>query len=90
MLISVHKFGTTLISRPSGKEALLAFQSTLDNLSKKEPLVIDFGEVITLTPSWADEFLSPLIKKYKNRIKLVNTTNASVTETLKTLKPLWD
>ena len=85
MHILVQKFDTTLVSRPSGKEAYLAFQPTLQDLNKNEIITVDFIDVVTLTPSWADEFLTPLIQKYKKRIKLINTKNPSVVETLKIL-----
>lgn len=88
MMIQIQKFGTTLISRPAGKEAYLAFQSSLPNLEPNGVLEVDFGGVITLSPSWADEFLTPLLDKYNKQLKLVNISNASVIETLKTLKIL--
>jgi len=88
MIININKFGTTLISRPTGKEAYLAFQSSLNNLGETEVLEVDFDGVITLSPSWADEFVTPLLEKYKKQLKLVNISNASVVETLKTLKIL--
>ena len=61
---STKKFGTTLVSRPSGKEALLAFIPMFDEISKNEKLIIDFKDVIVLTPSWADEFLTPLSNRF--------------------------
>lgn len=85
MRISIRKFGTTLVSRPAGKEAYLAFQPTLQSLGSDETIIVDFNRVITLTPSWADEFLTPLMQEYKGRVKLVNTNNLSVIETLKIL-----
>lgn len=85
MRILIRKFGTTLVSRPAGKEAYLAFQPTLQDLGSDETIVVDFDRVITLTPSWADEFLTPLMRKHKGRVKLVNTSNLSVIETLKIL-----
>lgn len=88
MIISIQKFGTTLISRPAGKEAYLAFQSSLSNLEENGVLEIDFDGVITLSPSWADEFLTPLLEKYDKKLKFVNTSNASVMETLKILNIL--
>jgi len=86
MRILVKKFGTTLVSRPSGKEAHLAFKPTLQNLSGDEEMIVDFNNVITLTPSWADEFLTPLIQEFGERVKLVNINNPSVVETLKILE----
>jgi len=85
MIILIHKFGTTLISRPAGKEAYLAFQSSLSNLQDDETLIVDFDGVITLSPSWADEFLTPLFEQYHDRLKMINYSNASVTETLRML-----
>ncbi len=85
MIINIKKFGTTLISRPAGKEAYLAFQSSLYDLGETEVLEVDFAGVITLTPSWCDEFVTPLLAKYNKQVKLVNISNASVVETLKIL-----
>ncbi|MDE2588214.1 MAG: STAS-like domain-containing protein [Patescibacteria group bacterium] len=85
MKIQVHKFGTTLVSRPSGKEAWLAFQPTLNEISDDEEIIVDFEGVIVLTPSWADEFLTPLQDRFKNKVKLENINNPSVIATLETL-----
>lgn len=85
MIIELKKFGTTLVSRPSGKEAWLAFQPTLENVLENEDVVVDFAGVIVLTPSWADEFLTPLRNRFKEKVKLINTDNASIKATLATL-----
>lgn len=85
MIIKLNKFGTTLISRPAGKEAYLAFAPTLRERKKNEIIEVDFEGVEVLTPSWADEFLTPLINSYKNSVRLKNTTNPSVAESLKIL-----
>ncbi len=86
MKIQVKKFGITLVSRPSGKEAWLAYQPTLNEIPPGENIIVDFEGVIVLTPSWADEFLTPLRKKYQDRVFLLNTTNASVKATLEILE----
>ena len=85
MIIELKKFGTTLVSRPSGKEAWLAFQPTFKDIAENEEMVIDFAGVVVLTPSWADEFLTPLVTRFKDRVKLRNTDNASVKATLEIL-----
>ena len=85
MIIKINKFGTTLVSRPSGKEAWLAFQPTLNEIPENEKIIVDFEGVIVLTPSWADEFLSPLKSRFEDNVKLQNTDNPSVTATLKIL-----
>lgn len=82
MTIELKKFGTTLISRPSGKEAWLAFQPVLKEVPENEEIVVDFADVVVLTPSWADEFLTPLRSRFGERVKLLNTDNASVKATL--------
>lgn len=86
MQIKLKKFGTTLTSRQFGKEALLAFRPTLNKISNKEEIEIDFEGVITFSPSWADEFLYPLFKKYGKRMILRNTDNVSVQDTLEFLE----
>ena len=82
MIIEVKKFGTTLVSRPSGKEAWLAFQPVLNTMSDSGEILVDFADVIVLTPSWADEFLTPLRRRFGKRVTLTNTDNASVKATL--------
>ena len=82
MIIEVKKFGTTLVSRPSGKEAWLAFGPVLKDVSNTEEIIVDFKDVAVLTPSWADEFLTPLRTRFGDRVKLVNTDNASIKATL--------
>lgn len=88
MRIELKKFGTTLISRQNGREAFAAFQSQLSSLSNSEKLEIDFEGVITFSPSWGDEFLTPLIKKYGPRVILINTGNPSVKATLELLEKI--
>jgi hypothetical protein len=82
MIIQLKKFGITLVSRPSGKEAWLAFQPVLNELSEDEEIIVDFKDVVVLTPSWADEFLTPLQEKFNKRVKLDNINNPSVKATL--------
>ncbi len=82
MIIALKKFGITLVSRPSGKEAWLAFQPVLNEISGDEKVIVDFDGVVVLTPSWADEFLTPLHKQFNDRVKLHNVDNPSVAATL--------
>lgn len=86
MKIYLKKFGTTLISRQNGREAFAALQSQLGALKESEKLELDFEGVITFSPSWGDEFLSPLLKQYGLRLVLINTDNLSVKATLELLE----
>ncbi len=74
------------MSRELGSEAFKAFQSTLGELSENENLEIDFSGVLTLSPSWTDEFLSPLLNQLGNRLILLASDNLSVQATLKILQ----
>lgn len=86
MKIEIKKFGEMLISRPAGREAYLAMSAYLTKgLDKKEPIEIDFAGVKVLTPSWADEVVTKLFEQFEN-VQLLNTENATVTATLKTLR----
>ncbi|OGK14396.1 hypothetical protein A3A93_00405 [Candidatus Roizmanbacteria bacterium RIFCSPLOWO2_01_FULL_38_12] len=85
MNIELKKFGTTLVSRPAGKEAWLAFQPVLKGVSPEEKITVDFDGVVVLTPSWADEFLTPLRNSFKEKVVLINTNNPSVKETFSIL-----
>ena len=88
MRIELKKFGTTLISRQTGSEALKAFQSTLRELKSDEVLEIDFLGVLTFSPSWGDEFLSPLMDQLGGRLVLLASDNLSVQATLKLLQEI--
>jgi hypothetical protein len=78
MLIELKKFGDILTSREAGREALSAFLPTLNVLDKNERITIDFQGVSVLTPSWADEFIRPILEKYTKRVLLINDANPSV------------
>lgn len=85
MIVKLEKFGTTLISRELGSEDFKSFHQTLLRLNPKEILEIDFSGVLTLSPSWADEFLSPLLNELGERFVLLSSDNLSVQATLKIL-----
>jgi len=86
MIIQLKKFGTTLISRQTGREALLAIQAMLRALEESEKVEVDFEGVLTFSPSWGDEVLTPLLDKYGARLILKNTDNLSVLATIDTLQ----
>lgn len=77
-----------LISRQSGKEAYLAFKPILQNVTKDEQIEVDFSGVDTFSPSWGDEFLTPLINEFGEKVILSNTNNPSVKVTLELLTEL--
>jgi hypothetical protein len=88
MLILLKKFGTTLTSRQLGRESFAAFKPSLTELEKDEILEIDFEGVDTFSPSWGDEFLTPLVNDYGTRVVLMNTQNPSVKLTLGLLEDI--
>ncbi len=88
MKIELKKFGTLLVSRQNGREAFAALQPQVAALGEDEKLELDFGGVVTFSPSWGDEFLSPLVKKYKTRLVLEHTKNLSVKATLELLEEI--
>lgn len=83
MLIELKKFGDILTSRDAGREALLAFSPTLKLVGKNEEITIDFQGVSVLTPSWADEFIRPILEKYPHKVFLINDSNPSVQAALR-------
>lgn len=82
MIIELKKFGTTLVSRQAGKEALAAFRPVLSQIADGEAISINFDGVIAFAPSWGDEFLTPLMKEFGTRLTLLPSDNASVKATL--------
>lgn len=88
MIIDLKKFGTTLISRQTGREAFLALQPFLQDVKDNEKIEVDFDGVLTFAPSWGDEFLTPLLNVYEERLILKNTSNLSVQATLDMLEKI--
>ena len=86
MIIAMTKFGNVLTSRQAGKEAYYAFLPTLANLSDNEDVLVDFDKIISFSPSWGDEFLTPLQKKLGDHLILKNVSNPSVSLTITTLE----
>lgn len=80
--IQLKKFGRVLVSRPAGLEAFNAIRPTLE---PSESVEIDFEDVITVTPSWFDEFLTNLTGYVGDKVELLPTTNASVLAALPVL-----
>ncbi len=80
--IQLKKFGRVLISRPAGLEAFNAIRPTLD---ENESIEIDFDGVLTVTPSWFDEFLTNLTGHMGDKVELLPTKNASVLAALPVL-----
>ena len=89
MIIYLKKFGTTLNGRQFGRESFAAFGPSLKDIGEEENIVVDFEGVITFTPSWGDEFLGPLLKRFGERLTLKNTENPSVQVTLKLLGKIY-
>jgi len=89
MTIFLKKFGTTLNGRQFGKESFAAFNPSLKDVKDDEKIIVDFEGVVTFTPSWGDEFLGPLLKRFGERLTLKNTENPSVQATLKLLGKIY-
>lgn len=85
MIIHLSKFGTVLISRPSGREAYLATKAYLLS-NPVDNVEIDFSLVKVVAPSWLDEFLTPLYKEYRDKIKLKESDNQTVKASLATIR----
>ena len=80
--IQLKKFGNVLISRPLGLEA---FNAIRPQLNPEVPIQIDFEEVLTITPSWLDEFLVNLTNFNNGKVELLPTANPSVLAALPVL-----
>lgn len=88
MIIELKKFGTTLISRQTGREAFSALRALLRDIKNNENIEINFDGVLTFSPSWGDEFLTPLLNIYSDKLVLKNTDNPSVLATLEMLEKI--
>lgn len=84
MRIELRKFGEVLTSRPAGKEAFAAIRPILD--PEAATVEVDFSGIISLSPSFADEFFVQLKNMYGNKVTYLPTDNPSVVETLRVLQ----
>lgn len=81
-IIQLKKFGRVLVSRPAGLEAFNAIRPTLH---ANIPVQVDFDGILTVTPSWFDEFLTNLADYTHGNVELLPTKNASVLAALPVL-----
>lgn len=88
MRIVLSKFGTTLTSRQAGNDAFKALQPQLRGIAPEEKIQVDFYGVLTLSPSWADEFLTPLMQQLGERLTLLPSDNLSVQATMRLLREI--
>lgn len=73
--IYLKKFGNILVGRPNGQEA---FNAIRPQLNPGLAVQIDFSDVLTVNPSWLDEFLTRLADFNHGQVELLPTSNASV------------
>lgn len=85
MTIYLSQFGSLLVSRPAGRDAYLTATAYLLTKYSGEPIEIDFSGVKVATPSWLDEFITPLKKMHGDAIKLLPSDNATVLASLATI-----
>ena len=85
MKLELKKFGEILSSRPSGKEAWLSAKAYILPKDTSESIEVDFSGVKVFSPSWADEFLTPLFNEYPNQVNLLPSDNPTVKATLELL-----
>ena len=88
MRIEIKKFGDVLVSRQAGREAFAAFLPTLRTIKEGGVILVDFSGVIVLSPSWADEFLTPLLDRFGNNLRLIPSQNSSVKLTIQTIEEI--
>ena len=86
MTIDIKKFGAILTSRQLGKEALAAYLPNFNNISEEEKIYVNFDELDVFSPSWGDEFLTALYRKFGDRLILKKSSNASVNASVEMLE----
>jgi hypothetical protein len=84
MRIELKKFGNVLTSRQAGREAFAAILPILN--PDESSIEVDFDTVISLAPSWADEFFRALEEMYGDRVTYLPSNNPSVRATIAILR----
>ena len=82
MRLELKKFGNILSSRPTGRDAWLSAKAYTLPKDAHETIEVDFSGVEVLTPSWADEFITPLKKEFGDKVILLPSDNPTVKATL--------
>lgn len=82
MKLELKRFGTNLTSRPNGKEDYLGAKAYSLPKDLSETIEVDFDGVEVLTPSWADEFITPLMADRPGKVVLLPSRNATVKASL--------
>ncbi len=89
--ILMNKYGNLLNNRPSAKEAFLRMNQIINTEDKDTIIVLDFAGVEVLSPSYADEILTQLKKKYgKKRVEVENANAQVVKKTIEEVLSLQD
>ena len=73
--IHLKRFGNVLVGRPNGQEA---FNAIRPQLNQNMLVQINFDDVLTVNPSWLDEFITRLADFNHGKVELLPTNNASV------------
>lgn len=85
MRVRLTQYGTILTSRPAGREAALAMEAYLKPAAD-ENVELDFEGVLSVGPSWLDEVLTALRRRYgRQRVICLPTQNPSVIESLRVI-----
>ncbi len=66
----------------------MALQPFLKDVKDGEMIEVDFDGVLTFAPSWGDEFLTPLLNTYGERLILEDTGNPSAQATIEMLEKI--
>lgn len=85
MRVPIRKYGDLLVSRPAGREALLAMLAYLPQVGSEEPIELDFDGVLVVAPSWLDEVLTGLRERFGPRVRCLPSPNASLKASLDVL-----
>ena len=87
MVININNFGDILLSRPAGRDAfLMAKAYVFKEIKNNDDIILDFGKIKVLTPSWADEFITGIKAEYTNTVQYLNTENLSVKASLRAIE----
>lgn len=90
MILEMKKFGKILNSRSNAREAVLRARQIINGSQNIDKIILDFGEVKILTPSFADEFIKRTKKLYPQKEVLIQgiEENPVIKDTLETLNLL--
>ena len=84
--IHIGKIGQVFSSRPEGREAALSIIAYQFNQKPVETVILNFDQVLIMTPSWLSEFIQTIRQHGVRNVQYKNDSNKSVASSIEMIE----